>query len=212
VDEWNVWYKARAGDHASRPGWPRAPALIEEAYNFEDALACGGALCVLMNNADRVKVACLAQLVNAIGAIRAEPGIAWRQTIFHPFALAARYALGTVLQPAIASPSRPSHMHPEAPYLVASATFDETTGRLAIFALNRHPFEAQDFTAEWRGMPGPLTLVHAIELHHTDMTACNTAQAPHEVSPAPHPHAASGPAGLSARLAPASWNVFVLQP
>ncbi|HYE38315.1 MAG TPA: alpha-L-arabinofuranosidase C-terminal domain-containing protein, partial [Ramlibacter sp.] len=104
VDEWNIWYKARFGEHARQPGWPQAPRLIEEVYNFEDALAAGGALSVLMNNADRVKVACLAQLVNAIGAIRTERGgSAWRQTIFHPFTLAARHARGQVLRPAISS-------------------------------------------------------------------------------------------------------------
>ena len=46
------------------------------------ALVVGGALITLMNNSDRVKVACLAQLVNVIGPIMTEPGgPAWRQTI-----------------------------------------------------------------------------------------------------------------------------------
>ena len=62
-DEWNVWYKARAVEDLRKPGWPRHPRLIEEVYNAEDALLVGGALIVLLNNADRVKAACLAQLV-----------------------------------------------------------------------------------------------------------------------------------------------------
>lgn len=87
-DEWNVWYKARSIDDLRKPGWPQAPRLIEEVYNFEDALVNGGALIVMMNNCDRVKkTACLAQLVNVIGPIMTEPGgAAWRQTIFYPFA------------------------------------------------------------------------------------------------------------------------------
>ncbi|MDB5441503.1 MAG: alpha-N-arabinofuranosidase, partial [Caulobacteraceae bacterium] len=87
VDEWNVWYKAHGDEHQKKPGWPQAPKILEEVYNFEDALIVAGALCVLMNNADRVKAACLAQLVNVIGPIMTETGgPAWRQTIFHPFA------------------------------------------------------------------------------------------------------------------------------
>ena len=57
-----------------KPGWPQAPRLIEEVYNFEDALIVGGVLITLMNNADRVKAACLAQLVNVIGPIMTETG------------------------------------------------------------------------------------------------------------------------------------------
>lgn len=211
VDEWNIWYKARAGEHAYRPGWPQAPRLIEETYNFEDALAAGGALSVLMNNADRVQVACLAQLVNAIGAIRTEPGgPAWRQTIFHPFALAARHARGVVLRPAIASPTRPGKLHPEMAYLVASATCDDEAGRIAVFALNRHLSEAQELTVEIRGMDPRLRIVEAHELFHVAMEATNTLEAPDTVVPRPHRDCQAAEGGLRARLKPGSWNVFVL--
>jgi alpha-N-arabinofuranosidase len=212
VDEWNIWYKARAGEHARKPGWPQAPRLIEEVYNFEDALAAGGALSVLMNNADRVKTACLAQLVNAIGAIRTEPnGPAWRQTIFHPFAIAARLARGRVLRPAITSPVREGRLHPEMPYLVASATHDEAAGRIAIFALNRHLSEEMDLRVDLRGMRHGHTLVETVELHHHDMKASNTQLAPETVRPRAHGEVELEQDGLRARLKPGSWNVFVLE-
>src|SRR6218665_569516 len=112
-DEWNVWYKARTLADRRKPGWPQAPRLIEEVYNHEDALAVGGALIVMMNNADRVKTACMAQLVNVIGPIMTEPGgSAWRQTIFHPFAQASRFARGRVLRPVIRSPGYESKTFP----------------------------------------------------------------------------------------------------
>jgi alpha-L-arabinofuranosidase len=212
VDEWNIWYKARAGEHAYQAGWPRAPRLIEEAYNFEDALAAGGALCVLMNNADRVKAACLAQLVNAIGAIRTEPGgTAWRQTIFHPFALAARHARGVVLRPAIASPSRPGRLHPDMPYLVASATHDDEHARTAVFALNRHLAESQELEVALRGLDARVRVVEALELFDSDMEAVNTAATPDRVAPRRHGDCGAREGGFRARLKPGSWNVFVLQ-
>jgi alpha-N-arabinofuranosidase len=212
VDEWNIWYKARAGAHASQPGWPQAPRLIEEIYNFEDALAAGGALSVLMNNADRVKAACLAQLVNAIGAIRTEPGgPAWRQTIFHPFALAARYARGVVLRPAIDAPVRQARDGTAMPDLVASATFDPTRGRTAVFALNRHLSEEQELSVEFRGSQAPQAIVAAFELHHRDLQAVNAQSAPAEVAPVAHPRVHLEQRVLQARLQPASWNVFVVE-
>ena len=54
-------------------------------------MVVGSLLITLLRHADRVKIACLAQLVNVIAP---DPhragGRAWRQTIFHPFALTAR--------------------------------------------------------------------------------------------------------------------------
>ena len=86
-DEWNVWYRTRRGDDRKQPGWPIAPHILEEVYTMKDALAFGGACISLLNHADRVKCACLAQLVNAIAPILTETGgPAWRQTIFWPFA------------------------------------------------------------------------------------------------------------------------------
>src|SRR3954467_15007414 len=66
-------------------GWPVAPPILEEIYNMQDALAFGGACISLLNHADRIKSACLAQLVNAIAPIMTETGgPAWRQSIFFP--------------------------------------------------------------------------------------------------------------------------------
>ena len=98
------------------PGWPEAPELIEEVYNVEDALVVGGALITLLNNADRVRCACLAQLVNVIGPIMTETGaVARRQTILHRFALTARYAAGRVLRAVVSSPSYTTTSAPEIP-------------------------------------------------------------------------------------------------
>src|SRR3546814_7892503 len=79
LDEWNVWYRARSGEQLRGQGWPEAPPLLEEIYNMEDALVIGGALLTMINHADRVKAACLAQLVNVIAPIMTETGgPAWR--------------------------------------------------------------------------------------------------------------------------------------
>lgn len=211
-DEWNVWYKARSIDDLRQPGWPVAPKLIEEVYNFEDALVNGGALMALMNNADRVKVACLAQLVNVIGPIMTEPGgPAWRQTIFHPFALTARHAVGRVLQPVVTSPSYEAKTFPEIPYLYASVTDDPATGRTAVFALNRHLSEEMELSIELRGLGTKRTLVEALELHHANMKAINSKESPETVTPAPLQGVRIDGERLTVRLKPGSWNVIVTE-
>ena len=74
-DEWNVWYRTRrTRSDRVKAGWPVAPPILEEIYTMEDALAFGGACISLLNHADRVKAACLAQLVNVIAPIMTETG------------------------------------------------------------------------------------------------------------------------------------------
>ncbi|WP_246800323.1 alpha-L-arabinofuranosidase C-terminal domain-containing protein [Bradyrhizobium sp. ERR14] len=52
----------------------------------------------MLNHADWVRVACLAQLVNVIAPIRTKTGGgAWRQTIFFPFAHMSRVGRGSIL-------------------------------------------------------------------------------------------------------------------
>ncbi len=209
-DEWNVWYKARSAADLRQPGWPERPRLLEEVYNVEDALVVGGALIVLMNHADRVKVACLAQLVNVIGAIMTEPGgPAWRQTIFHPFAQASRFARGRVLRPVIESPSYPAESFPEIPYLCASVVDDRDTGTTAVFALNRHLDEEMELRVELRGLGAARRIDHALALCHPDLEATNHRDAPDAVAPRVNPHVTVDGETLRARLPPASWNVIV---
>ena len=98
-NEWNVWYRTRRPYQTRmQPGWPVAPPILEEVYSVEDALVVGGVLISLLNHADRVRSACLAQLVNVIAPIMTETGgPAWRQTIFYPFAQMSRFARGDVV-------------------------------------------------------------------------------------------------------------------
>ncbi len=209
-DEWNVWYRARHGEHMRQPGWPEAPRLLEEVYTAEDALLVGGMLTMMMNHADRLKVACLAQLCNVIAPIMTEPGgAAWRQTIFHPFAQAARWARGQVLRPVIASPGYANARHGELPYLCASVVDDAATGQTAVFLLNRSLNEEMDLSVTLRGLGAERSLVQAEQLHSADLNATNTVDAPDRVAPTPLAGVRIDGEQLRLTLQPASWNVIV---
>ncbi|HOM99111.1 MAG TPA: alpha-L-arabinofuranosidase C-terminal domain-containing protein, partial [Acidobacteriota bacterium] len=80
-DEWNVWYRARSGDDVNGRG-RFAPPLLEEPYNLEDALLVGGFLNTLMRESARVRIACLAQLVNVIAPIMTNESGLLKQTIY----------------------------------------------------------------------------------------------------------------------------------
>jgi len=223
-DEWNVWYRTRRDRKARvKAGWPIAPEILEEAYNMQDALAFGGACISLLNHAHRVKVACLAQLVNAIAPIMTETGGgAWRQTIFHPFSDFSNLGRGVVLRAMVNSPTYSARYFdprgtvdnhyplPAVPYLKVSAVHDDKAGTLTLFALNRHL--ERDMTVDFfAGGFSQLEVVEAHQLHDADLLAFNTAKRPNRIKPLPLSDIKLQKRGLRATLRPASWNVIRLK-
>ena len=145
-DEWNVWYHSAEADRTvleGRDGWPHAPALLEDIYNFEDALQIGCILNTFIRHADVVKIGCLAQLVNVIAPIMTVPGgPAWRQTTFYPYLFASRYGRGTSYQLSIDCPSYSTDFAKDVPYLDVSAVESDADGALTLFVVNRHQTDA----------------------------------------------------------------------
>lgn len=134
-DEWNVWYHSNG---APVERWSIAPNQLEDIYNFEDALVVACMLITLLRHADRVKIACLAQLVNVIAPIFTKTGGgAFRQTIFYPFAAMSKYARGNALKPIIDCPKYDCKDFTDVPYLESVASFDEENEEVALFVVNR---------------------------------------------------------------------------
>jgi alpha-N-arabinofuranosidase len=223
-DEWNVWYRTRRvrADRV-KEGWPIAPPILEEIYNMEDALCFGGACISLLNHVDRVKSACLAQLVNVIAPIMTETGgPAWRQTIFHPFAQMSKYGRGRVLNAQVESETystryydpRGANDHfydiPSAPYLKVATVANEDGG-LSIFALNRDLTGEVNVEVSARGFV-QLKAGIAHQLHHSDLNAINNKGAPDNVSPTALKGVSVKGDQIRMTLAPASWNVINLIP
>ncbi len=113
--------------------------MIEDQYDVTDAVVVGSLLISLLRHSDRVTAACQAQLVNVIAPIRSEAGgPAWRQTIFHPFAITSRLARGQVLRVEPQGPVQETERFGEVPVVDAVATHDPETGEVSVFLVNRH--------------------------------------------------------------------------
>lgn len=134
-DEWNVWYHSW---NAPFEKWSIAPPLLEDIYNFEDALVCACMLITLLRHADRVKIACLAQLVNVIAPIFTKTGgDVFRQTTFFPFREMSKYARGESIKPIVDCPKYDTKDYKDVPYLETIATYDEENEEMAVFVVNR---------------------------------------------------------------------------
>ncbi len=115
----------------------------------------GTLLITLLRHADRVKVACLAQLVNVIAPIMTEPGgPAWRQTHLPPVRADRPVRAGTVLRLEPRGPVRETGQYGEVPLLDAVAVHDEDAGGLTVFAVNRDQHEPMAVDLDLRGLAG----------------------------------------------------------
>lgn len=205
-DEWNVWYHSNDKDNAMEP-WQIAPPLLEDIYNFEDALLVGCLLITLLKNADRVKIACLAQLVNVIAPIMTEKnGEVWKQTIFYPFMQVSNYGRGKVLTPQIESNVYASKDFEAVPYLESIATFNEEEKELVIFAVNRSQDEELDFTFEQDGFELDSiieeTTMEGFEVKATNGIECN------KIKPVLTKKARIDGGKIKTSFNPLSWNVI----
>jgi len=113
-DEWNLWFSP----------WE----LYQTNYNLRDGLVISAMLCRLQELAEKVELACLAQLVNTIGIIISDQ----RGTFLTPsawaFHLFTRYGSSRYLKPKI----KPGNNLP----VVASANKNPENGSLSIFLVN----------------------------------------------------------------------------
>ena len=173
----------------------------EEDFTFADALLVGCMMNTLLNHADTVKIACLAQLVNALAAIMTEPGgKAWAQTIYYPFALASRHGRGTALRPRVDCPSYACAVSDTVPYLDVSAVLADDGSTVTVFAVNRNLQEALECDIS---LPENARLVRHVVLGGHLLDAVNSAQSA-PVQPREQTVPVSGPVILPS----ASWNML----
>ena len=211
VDEWNVW---RIGEHeASVAGLPpdivheAPPAIAEDTHDLTDALVVGCLLISLLRHADRVRIACVAQLVNVIPLIRTvDGGPAWRQASAHVFAMAARSARGVVLRLDLDGPSLVVPDDAPAPAIEATAIHDRDAGRLTILAVNR---AARPLTValDVRRF-GQVRIEGGASLDDRDPAAANSPESPDRVVPRPIPGIRMVDGTVSAALPARSWTVL----
>jgi len=209
-DEWNVCHQWESAESVNARPWQVAPALLEQAYTMEDALVVGCMLITLLKHADRIKVACLAQLVNVLAPIMTvNGGTCWKQSIYYPFAHASKYGRGVALNLNIHSAVYEDADYGAVPYLEAVAVWDQASESLSIFAVNRDVESMLSVEADARAFTG-YHLIEHITLTHPDLKVNNSAGKPDLITPQTNGNARIDGGWLKASLPRASWNVIRL--
>ena len=181
-DEWNVWFHSNEQDKEQAP-WQIAPPLLEDMYNLEDAIVVGDLMITLLKHSDRVKVACLAQLVNVIAPIMTVTGGGiWKQTIFYPFKYTSVNGRGTAIGADITCDVFSAGKTENAPTVDAVAVLSEDESELAVFAVNRKLGEDAELDLNLEGFEG-YKLVEHISMEGEDLKAGNSIENPDKVTP-----------------------------
>ena len=198
-DEWNVWFHSNEQDKQI-PKWQIAPPLLEDIYTLEDALVVGCLLITLMRNCNRVKIGCLAQLVNVIAPIMTENGgRVWKQTIFYPYAHVLKYGYGSVLDTELKCDTYNTDKRRDIPYIEVCTVLNNNTGEVTVFAVNRSLTELCTLDLQEYGM----RKAEHIVLTADNIKAVNSADVENV-----YPVSLSDAEPI--KLPPKSWNVIRL--
>jgi alpha-N-arabinofuranosidase len=209
-----VWYHSNAQDKdilGGNKGWPHAPRLLEDAYNFEDVLQVGCILNTFIRRSDVVKIACIAQLVNVIAPIMTEPkGAAWRQTIFYPYYFASIFGRGNALNLSVKCPGYDADVADNVPYIDISGVHNDEEGTLTFFVINRHANEILNVAIDLLGF-GAATIIDHQVMTHTSLEAINSLAQPSNVTPTKGKGAKVADGSVHLNLPPHSYQMLRLK-
>lgn len=209
-DEWNVWFHSNAADDdiTENHPWQVAPPMLEDIYNFEDALLVGGLLISLLKNCDRVKMACLAQLVNVIAPIMTETGgKAWKQTIYYPFYYTSIHGRGTALKVNMECPRYDCRQYTDVTALDAVAVLNEGGDTVTLFVLNRSMEEDIALSCDLRSVKAESCICHTA-LEGYGYEEANSALEPDRVVPSHKPTDILENGRMEAVIPRSSWHMF----
>ena len=206
-DEWNVWYHS---NNAPYERWSVAPPRLEDIYNFEDALLVASMLITLLRHCDRIKIACLAQLVNVIAPIFTETGGGiFRQTIFYPFEHLSNFGRGVALNPIISCSKHDTKRFTDVPYLEGIATYDVENETMTVFVVNKSLDDSAVLDVNLMDFDGYKPIAF-ISMDGYDKNAINGFD---NSCVKPHKNAVPVMDGsiMTVQLKPFSWNVIRLK-
>lgn len=194
LDEWNVWNfqdisigslddleSLTTFEYTSADKWEEAPPILEEKYSLLDALTVGGLAITLLKNADRVKIANLAQLINVIAPITTmKDGGILKQAIYYPYYMVSNYGRGEVLHGIVEGEHYLSDFG-QLPLVEATAVYNQETDEIRVFALNCNQEEDTKLNLTFQGYGDRKISKHFV-LTGDNLEAQNTFENPNQVT------------------------------
>ncbi len=194
------------------------PSRFPRMGDMPAALANLSTILALLRHADRVKIGCMTGGLGALAATDREH--VWKAASFYGLSQLMRFGRGVSLRTAVESGTYdiPGYAMDDTteyvaqegvPYVDAATSWNETTGELSVFVINRSLDTTQALTLDVRGFEN-IAFVEHIEMFSDDIDAKNTYENPDAILPRKNPSAKFEAGVLEATLQPLSWNVLRL--
>lgn len=170
LDEWNVWYSDEGSDYSQGTN-VIGPKRCENIYTAMDATVVATLMSSILNHCDSVGIACMAQLVNVIAPIMADPnGNAICQTTYYPFKLINENVSGSMYKCDVKVTDMNAGKFGEVPSGCACFSYDEKTKEGTMLVCNlanrerRLIYDVKDFgdltPYEFIGMEGDVRVMN----------------------------------------------------
>lgn len=184
-----------------------------------NALSSASVMLAFLRHADRVKIGCMTGGLGALAATDREH--VWKAAAHYPFTQLIRYGRGVSLQTAVdcdtfdipgyAIDDNSQYATKEGvKFIDTAAAYDEASGELNIFVINRNWEEDNSIELDVSGFEG-YKFVEQIELFSEDMDRINTYEAPEAVLPSVSKEAKYFDGKVASTVKRLSWNVFRFQ-
>jgi alpha-N-arabinofuranosidase len=174
---------------------------------LEDALLVGGLINTLIRNANRVKLACLAQLVNVIAPLMTNSTGVLRQTIFYPYSWGLQFAHGAALDLSTDASTYEVKGLGNVQYIDAAGSLNAADRKLSLFLLNRDLAKSHEVEIAWEDT-APARSTEAWTITGKDLKAVNTFEQPNRVAPQSFPPPSVSAGKSRFELPAASYTVI----
>lgn len=205
LDEWNIFL----------PPESSAMSMHQQQYTMRDCIYAAGMLNAFLRQCNSLKMANLAQLVNVLPLIVTDETRAYATPLYYAFLL-YKHMERSVLKTSALCPTFDSQelgniaAQHGVPYLDMAATYNETTNRLVLAFVNRHPTRGARLAAGLRGF-GELIPVQGWTVRAPHPLAKNDFQKPDRVGLHRLPLPTMRGDRLRMQLPPASVSIAIFR-
>lgn len=175
VDEWGTWFTVEPGTN---------PGFLYQQNTVRDALVAGITLNIFNKHCDRVKMACIAQIVNVLQAMLLTDGAQMIKTpTYHVFHMYRHHQGAELLSSELSGVKEIGIGEWKVPEINESVS--EKDGVITITLNNLSASDSQEIDVEFAGDQTTYELQEANIVTHQDMHAYNTFEEPQKVKEEP---------------------------
>jgi len=189
--------------------FPRESEMLETLTSMSTLLT-------LVRHADRIKIGCMTNGLSALAMTSCEH--VWKSATYYPYTQLIAYCRGTSLQPSIDCDTYdiPGYAMNDieqfdtregVKYIEAAAAYDQESGELNVFVINRNWEQNTEMVLDVRGFQD-VAFVEQIQMFSEDLAAANSYENPNTIVPSIAAQAKFEDGRVSSVLQKLSWNVF----